>query len=627
MKRKVSAGGEEAPLPPKRPRLGSPSLVEKLSEELCFHFLSYLDHADLLAVSETSRYLNRLASDNQVGSSPVKEYTHITDPLAQLWKALYARQYLSESRQDAWSRREDGLPTRTWKGLFRIAHNWRVGRARTTRLSLRSSVLPDISLPADLEDLDADQSASTAHATPSLAQRYKLQQEKQKKTKGAEHVKVVWHGQHYFVASEDLLEGGLPSVEIFEISPSSVRPAKVASIVSSGLKGKGAPGSLSITEMQLDAAESDGRKGIRLAVFYSNGQFSIFRIFGTGPDSQADLLFSEEHFSSQTSSRPIVMARLHTPILATTSSDCSIRFRHLEEVRDPSSDFPSLRVSVSPPTMRTSLCFAPMTMRLTRKDPHLTGFARLKAQHNPQHFQLSLAYSTPYYPSAFTVGLQVFHVTVPRRSKTSPSRTLPLDIFTRSAIAVPPSSLASNESNQAMVNTLEHDGPYIVASRSNNTISVYKVIDALSDTWFSSLDGASGTSPALSPAKMHSIPLKLRHVRTLFGHTAAVDAVSVLNGRCVSTGRDGIKVWELPLKTPARPTFVASIEAEEDDEDWRNNIPIMERDAPVLTSLSSALTPDAQGKCRWIGLDTSRIVTVSQDDEAQERHIKVYHFD
>lgn len=440
-----------------------------------------------------------------------------------------------------------------------------------------------------------------------------------------QHTKVVWHGQHYFVAGKDIHTDGLPTVEIFQIIASSDTPRKVAAITSSGLKGKGAPGSLSITEMQLDAAGQD-HGGIRLAVFYSNGQFSIFRVQGTGPSSGGNLRTQEEHFHSQTSSRSIIMARLHSPILVTTSSDCSVRFRLLEDIHDIASGSTELQITTAPPSMRTTLCFAPMTMRLTRKDMPVSGFARLKAQKGPQRYQLSLAYSTPYYPAAFTIGLQVFNITVPPKNKASLSHRRRLEVFARSAIAVPPSSSVPGEQNEAIVNTIEHDGPYIVASRSDNTISVYKVIDRVSDSWLSQ-PATRDTDPP-SPARMHAVPLKLQLTRTLFGHTSAVDAVSLLDGRCVSTGLDGIKVWQLPQGRRARRGSLAESESDADEEPrWRQNVPISERNLPVMTDQTPARMSAPQSKCRWIGLDTSRIVTVSQGDAAEEQLIKVYHFE
>lgn len=532
------------------------------------------------------------------------------------------RQYLDRGRRDdAWFRRDDSLPTKTWKELFRIAHNWRVGRARTTRLPLRSSVLPEISL-SKLEDLDGEESPSTAEpagpsSRPATASRQTQQQQ---------HAKVVWHGQHYFVASNDIQEGGLPSIDVFQMTATSDNPTRVASIVSNGLKGKDSPGSLSISEMQLDAAAIDGNNGIRLAVFYSNGQFSLFRIRNTGSHAQGQINISEEYFSSLKSSRSTVMARLHSPILVTSSSDCSVRFRFIEETRNKDTGMSEISISLSPPTMRTTLCFAPMTMRLTRKEEPSAGFARLKAQQGPQRFQLSLAYSTPYYPAAFTVGLQVFNITVPPKNKGNTPCRRPLEVFVRSAIAVPPSSDVPGEHNQAIINTIEHDGPYIVASRSDNTISVYEVLDALSDSWLSTL--STTESPPPSPAKMNAIPLKLRHVRMLFGHTAAVDAVGLLDGKCVSTGRDGIKVWELPHWNSSRHSIQSQEEGDVDeDARWRSNIPISERDLPEPQAASTVTHPSSRNKCQWIGLDTSRIVTVCSDESAEDRLIKVYHFE
>lgn len=530
------------------------------------------------------------------------------------------RQYLDQSHDNAWFKRDDSLPTKTWKELFRIAHNWRVGRARTTRLPLRSSVLPEISLSTEVDDLDGEAAEESAESLPAASSSSTTISGKKL---SQEQTKVVWHGQYYFVASKDTQEGGLPSIDVFRIEPTSHDPTKLTSIVSSGLKGKGTPGSLSITEMQLDAAKT-GKEGVRLAVFYSNGQFSLFRLKHMDPQAMGQLDISEEYFSPQTSSRPTVMARLHSPILVTSLSDCTVRFRSIEERLNEETGKMEIHVSVSPPTMRTSLCFAPMTMRLSRRGENLSGFAKLKARQSPQRFQLSLAFATPYYPAAFTVGIQIFNITIPPRSKSNPLRRQPLEIFARSAIAVPPHSLIPGDHNQAIVNTIEHDGPYIVASRNDNTISVYKVLDSLSDSWLSSLETVD--SPPLSPAKMNAIPLKLRHVRTLFGHTAAVDAVGLLNGRCVSTGRDGLKVWDLP-QDPTTRTQSEDDEEVQKDSLWNNNTPVSERNASVPAATLAPANVNSPIRCQWIGLDTSRIVTVCQGQDAEEKLIKVYHFE
>lgn len=71
MKRKQAALLETAHQPlQKRAKSSQSSIFDRLSEELCFQCLSDLGYTDLLAVSETNKYLNRLASDNQVRDSP-----------------------------------------------------------------------------------------------------------------------------------------------------------------------------------------------------------------------------------------------------------------------------------------------------------------------------------------------------------------------------------------------------------------------------------------------------------------------------------------------------------------------------------------------------------------------------
>lgn len=67
MKRKQGTSSEAlAGRSQKRSKPSKSRIFEKLSEELCFHCLSDLGCTDLIAVSETSKYLTRLANDNQV---------------------------------------------------------------------------------------------------------------------------------------------------------------------------------------------------------------------------------------------------------------------------------------------------------------------------------------------------------------------------------------------------------------------------------------------------------------------------------------------------------------------------------------------------------------------------------
>ena len=383
---------------------------------------------------------------------------------------------------------------------------------------------------------------------------------------------------------------------------------------------------LSITEMRFDDAPiANTNQGVRLAVFYSSGHFSIFRIRGLDfPNAISPLSFTEEYFSSHSTGRTVTMARFHSPLLVTASSDCSVRFRLLDEDKAEGEHSP-LQLTASQPTVRSYMCFAPMVIKLEPVHSSTNKTVR--------DFRLTMASATPYYPSAFTVGVQVVDIHIPEVSDSKKGRTRSprLRVLARSAIAVPPSvaplpprgsqlfvdghSLppsTSPDHQQAIVTSIEQDGPFIVASKSDNTISVYRIVDASVPGQHSAASGP--VLESASPAKLRDFPLKLRHVHTLFGHTAGVDAVNVSNGRCVSTGRDGVKVWDLAPGAGCEPTS-----DDDDDEEpasshstkaWQINVTVRQTSS---SSVGANEVEQEQDRCSWVGLDSSRIVAVGRD--------------
>lgn len=625
MKRKQQQQDGEIILPRQSKRVKASSApsrrLESLSDELILQCIGELEVADLLTLSETSRHLNRLATDDQ------------------LWRILYLRHFIdgrrrrrrsSSSRQASISTltgrtwQEEG--TKTWKELFRVAHNWSTGNARTTQLSLRSSVLP--AAPSSLAVDDSEQAGDASENVGAEVQPLQCGSAEDHRAPGRlapTPPRVLWRGRFYLVARP--ATSPVPAVDIFTASPgvqvvSTLAP--VASIISPAMQAVSPSRPLSITEMRFDDAPvTDNDSGVRLVVFYSSGQFNIFRIQGLDSiDTTAPPTFAEEYFSSLTG-RTVTMARFHSPLLVTASSDCSVRFRLLEEGKAQGQQ-PALHLTASQPTVRSYMCFAPMVIKL---EP-----VGSPARKTVRDFRLTMASATPYYPSAFTVGVQVVDIHVPDASdsKKGRPRSPRLRVLARSAIAVPPSvaplpprsSQSSGEGHflppstspdhqQAIVTFVEQDGPFIVASKSDNTISVYRIVDSSGP-----VAGAEASEPPLesaSPAKLRDLPLRLRHVRTLFGHTAGVDAVNVSNGRCVSTGRDGVKVWDLAPDAGCEPV------SDEDDEEvaigssegaWQSNVAVRQ------TSSSSAGMSEAeqeQDRCSWVGLDSSRIVAVGRD--------------
>ena len=474
---------------------------------------------------------------------------------------------------------------------------------------------------------------------------------------GSSNTHVVWHGQFYFVANrQPSTHSAVPKVSVHVSSSSSSSSSSASSsskcldqIVSVGLEALHPSKPIGIAEMRLDDLPYSKETGIRLAVFYTSGQYSLFRLENLHYFATSPFKYREEYFSSSLSSNPTVLARFYSPLLVTSGSDCSIRFRLLEHRKqDGKNSAEELVVTHSQPTMRSHICFAPMTMRLEHTTPSALSGSSLSSA--PQDFRVSLAYSTPYYPATFTVGVQIFDLHIPNHSASDMTyssvraRGQKLDVLARNALAVPlvmsPLSTGSSTSpslqSQAVVTSIEHDGPYIVTSKSDNTISVYEIIDYLQQHLHSqvrSFPCESQRRQNSSPVKTAYIPaLQLRHVRTLFGHTAAVDAVSVLDGRCVSTGRDGVKLWELPqasqLPGVALDDARRSVHLEEEDI-RQANVRIRQRDEPQVAEdgLQASSHMEPEGRCKWLGLDGSKIVTVLSTQGGQSEAIRVYDFE
>lgn len=537
----------------------------------------------------------------------------------QLWKLLYGRHFFGgRKRRKPFKASERPVKPlhngKTWKELFRIANNWATGNARTTQLSLRAAILPSApgstALSSDSESYN-DYAGTLSSWPAHLALRADSQRSssKQRSIAGTAS-RIAWRGQYLF-APRRQGSTSLPSIAIYH----SGGDVPISHITSTGLQETAKGQNLGISELALDEDPYCEAAGTRLAVFYTNGQYSIFRLRNLHAAASASLAWEEEFFSEYTNSRIVVAARLHSPLLVTSSRDRSIRFRLLEE-RQNAEGQAELHVSLSQPTMRTHMSFAPLALQLDAVGKAVAGKSM-------RDFRVSVAYSTPYYPAATTVGVQVFDIHIPNISHSERRRTR-LHVFSRSAVAIPPMSTSLPTSshlqedlesvpdtNQAVVTSIQHDGPYVVTSQSDNTISVYCVHGM--DAYGRLLDEQEDAT-CTSPARMHACSLKIGHVRTLFGHTAGVDAVSLANGRCVSTGKDGLKVWELP--SIEQDSTTRSVE---DDTVWHPNV-----------SVTESLDEDpADGTLRrsWLGSDSSKIVAVCDDEAGEVESVRVYDFE
>jgi len=310
---------------------------------------------------------------------------------------LYLRTYASAStRRQALS----GAPiARPWKDLYKISTNWRNGTAKSTTVlinTVRKAVLAplptDMALPGEIE-------APRLPLPPTSGQ-------------GETHETLLLQVyQQYFISATQtpsLLPSDPPSITISQTLPSG--PTQhLASISSSRLSDfySSRPDfrpPLSITELKLDEGSTSTSQStsILLSVFYSTGQFSIFRLHFPTPSTPFNSLelYTSLSLSSstytQSSTSPfdsVSLAKFHYPLLVTCSNSFTLRFYQLTTSKEG-----GLEVNETDTPLQSRERWAPVCL----------GLEKMKSKGNPRAktFKVSLAYSLPVFPGNWTVGLQ-----------------------------------------------------------------------------------------------------------------------------------------------------------------------------------------------------------------------------
>ncbi|EGG02289.1 uncharacterized protein MELLADRAFT_110284 [Melampsora larici-populina 98AG31] len=301
------------------------------------------------------------------------------------------------------------------------------------------------------------------------------------------------------------------------------------------------------TESGMEQLPFSNQNSVILVVFYTTGQFAIFQIaLPSSSESEPELDVTELYASSEVLIRSgpdgiyhqaAEVARLHYPLLVTCSTDFLLRFYELNS--DGHNALAARKLKLD---MRSQTCFWPLNLNLTALE---TGF------------RLTIVYPTPFYPSAWTVGLQEFEFEL------SPTPKL---LNTRHTTALPfESTKLSRHSFRQMtgvgpVSGIEYAEPTVVVARTDNTLDTFEYRRRSCD------------------------PPELLHRRTLFGHTSRVAAVALnSSGRCVSAGQDGLNVWELAEGQMC---------------------------GPVQVGLTQSDSEETNKVVEWVGFDTEKIVGV-----------------
>lgn len=558
---------------------------------------------------------------------------------------------------------------RPWKDLYKISSNWRRGNARRTTLStssVRAAVLAeaptDLSLgsESDREDNPSSTSRRILPPPPSSRRPNATPSPLSSATSGEVGTLVQFYKHYFFTASRAPSidpSTRIPSVSVHQTTPTgdSILFGNISSttlLASYAARPDFRP-SLYITELRLDerplspSSQHESRSDIvkpvelRLAIFFSTGQSCIFRIFL--PTTSTSFTSEEMHSSLALSTLdmgpmafdPVVIARYFSPLIVTCSRRFALRFWRLEE------DARGIRVEEVEGGLQTRESWAPVVLSLTKVDAAEAQSERRKVDDWAQEresevprqetFKVTLAYSTPLFPDSWTVGVQEIMLQVP--SDTSQLSTglngrlsSRIRVTSRHAIATPErlsATLAPHHFPRRQIDTLvtsiEHSDPFIVTSRSNNTLDVYEVVSSSPPVTIK--PPSSSRTISTRDHSLNSNTLSVVHRRTLFGHTARVASVAVEGkaGRCVSAGDDGaVKVWQLTSsKSRREPRPVDVVEAEVEEEE---DLPARSVWQEMKARRSRGMAGRAEGelrphRVRKVLFDEEKIVCCVQADE------------
>lgn len=325
-----------------------------------------------------------------------------------------------------------------------------------------------------------------------------------------------------------------------------------------------------------DATEAASDLTASVLVAYSSGHASLFCLRATPGSYEV----SEELFHQLPTATPgthVVMAALHSPalVLCTASFD-------IEVCRIDASASGTMQLSCIQ-RLSSYRSFWPASLRLKKLPYHdvskraRRSFASFSSERprpmgleDDVAFRVTLAYSTPTYPSSWSVSVQELvvrfiadsttgspsHVVSRHATAKHPFRPTPIDLRGRSMLSreirspsanSPPSQAprSSTAGNRTM--SLTYDDPFVVVGASDNVLEVYELLGATTHVR-RGLDSPSTSLPRSATATPISQrdALRLVHRRSLHGHTGSVHSVALEDGRCVSGSADGsVMVWSL----------------------------------------------------------------------------------
>lgn len=287
--------------------------------------------------------------------------------------------------------------------------------------------------------------------------------------------------------------------------------------------------------------EGDGERNLpaRMAVFYQSGGFVVLTVRLSSALSNRGVTWVRDAISpgqsrppsirrrmyAQDRGDPIVYASMYSRLLVV----CSKAF-HLSVFDLQSGQLPR-RIT----TMRSDVSFHPATLTLLPSFPEgKDSDGQFVADHGTsQAFQAALTYSTPVYPSSWTIAVQEFTISLPPVSSLSTpsvSRGPTYHVSPRSTAGEPiwPRKIRPAVGVKGCAaKSVGTDGRWCVLAGEGNKVEVFSL-------------------PSSSPNSSDCDDGIIKHSQTLVTHSSVIASVALASGRCVSGCKDGkVLVWEL----------------------------------------------------------------------------------
>lgn len=550
-------------------------MISCLSDEVLIRILQFLPVATVLLCHGVSKRWLALSTDGEV------------------WRSLYWDQFVRPSirkrggkdanKEDYWvqqqkTKHQKSLdPTRgpgeeytasriDWKAKYRLRHNWSRG----------SADVREIGLVEDGQEMDS----------------HPRGEENKHPDTGSLMVRII-DGK---VLTVDHASG----LRVWDLQKNGASSKCIARVVLDN-DCQSAP-----TALALDYISETG--AVRAAVGFRNGGFGIWKFnirsvemdgaflkilsrSGSGEEgaSLVATAYSHPHLLTITEGQALSLYILENKVASKScASSCDDALeasnRAFSTGSEPPTEVMSTRLITS---LKSQTTWPPLSLsiRTTR-----------------QAIIASIAYALPTYSSGWSVGLQELHIS--HNGTISHSRLAsaiepgfhpllsPLSTTTGNSSST--SRSAPNAASPARPPTnprpssLSYSHPYLLASHSNNTLTLYLVTSTLDD-------------------------LKISMARTLWGHTSSVSGAHVgVRGKAVSisSGGEELRVWELERGLRSRRVV--------------NEESVRVR-GEAHTTGTGADSVQATSKGDWIGFD-DEVVVVLKEAEDGAKALVVYDF-